>query len=81
MQHLIKFKNATGDVIYTEIGDNIAEVQKCGIPSNVDITDVELTMSYKANTHTFKQTVRQIAIPTTKTPTTKLTGDYEMLLF
>lgn len=38
VQYLIKFKNATRDVIYTEISDNIGEANKSGIPPIVTIT-------------------------------------------
>ena len=73
VKYTIKFKIGTGDVIYTEIGYNIGEMKRCGIPSSIKITDVDLTMTFKSNTNTFQHKVLEGAIPTTKAP--KLTGD------
>ena len=82
VKYIVNFKDRTEDVIYTKIGYNIGEVQKCGIPSSVTITAVELKITFKSNTRTFHKKVLETAMPTTKAPATtaKPAGNYEMLV-
>ena len=71
VKYVIKFKNGAGDVIHTEMGHNIGEVQFCRMSQGINITNVELTMSFKTSTRTFYKKVLETAIPTTKAPTTR----------
>ncbi|XP_065054139.1 uncharacterized protein LOC135682957 isoform X3 [Rhopilema esculentum] len=65
-----KLKNASGTVVYTETGYNIDQIKKCKIPRNVNITDVEMTMSFKSISKVFTAKVAETPIPTTLPPTT-----------
>ena len=49
----VKFKNASGNYLYTETGYNIAEIQKCNLTNILDITDVQLTVSFKTTKKNF----------------------------
>ncbi|XP_065056116.1 uncharacterized protein LOC135684468 isoform X1 [Rhopilema esculentum] len=70
VKYEVKLKNASGTVVYTETGYNIDEVKKCKIPGNVNITDVEMTMSFKTTSKVFTAKVSETPIPTTLPPTT-----------
>ena len=82
LKYLIKFKNGNGDAIYTEFGNNVGYAQRCGIPSNVHITDVELTISFKSNTNRFQQKVLEMVTTTKNAPTTtaKPSGNHRRFL-
>ena len=70
VKYEVKLKNASGTVVYTENGYNIDEIKKCKIPGTVNITDVEMTMSFKSTSKVFTAKVSETPIPTTLPPTT-----------
>ncbi|XP_065054125.1 uncharacterized protein LOC135682952 isoform X2 [Rhopilema esculentum] len=70
VKYEVKLKNASGIVVYTETGYNIDEIKKCKIPRNVNITDVEMTMSFKSTSKFFTAKVAETPILTTLPPTT-----------
>eukprot|EP00795_Rhopilema_esculentum_P014969 gene14969-6122_t len=68
VKYEVKLKNALGAVVYTETGYNIDEIKKCEIPGNVNITGVEMTMSFKSASKVFTAKVSETRIPTTLVP-------------
>ena len=68
VKYEVKLKSASGAVVYTEAGYNIDEIKKCKIPGNVNITDVEMTMSFKSTSKVFTAKVSEKPIPTTSVP-------------
>ena len=65
LNQVVKYKNQGGDSIYTQHVNNVGKVQKCGMPSSVHITTVELTISFKSNSNKFQQIVLQKFRPAT----------------
>ncbi|XP_065054129.1 uncharacterized protein LOC135682953 isoform X2 [Rhopilema esculentum] len=68
VKYEVRLKNASGTV-YTETGYNIDEIKKCKIQGNVNITDVEMTMSFKSTSKVFTAKVSETPIPLTLPPT------------
>ena len=66
----VKFKNKSGNYLSTETGYNIAEMKKCNLPSFVNITEIQLTASFKRTSKTFtiKVSENPIVSPTTTKP-------------
>ncbi|XP_065054123.1 uncharacterized protein LOC135682951 isoform X2 [Rhopilema esculentum] len=72
VKYELRLKDALGIVVYTETGYNINEIKKCKIPGNVNITDVEMTMSFKTISKIYTAKVSEAPIPRTLPPTTTL---------
>ncbi|XP_065054130.1 uncharacterized protein LOC135682954 isoform X1 [Rhopilema esculentum] len=70
VKYELRLKDASGIVVYTETGYNIDQIKKCKIPRNVNITEVEMTMSFKSTSKVFTAKVAETPIPTTLLPTT-----------
>ncbi|XP_065054140.1 uncharacterized protein LOC135682958 [Rhopilema esculentum] len=70
VKYEVRLKNASRIVVYTETGYNIDKIKKCKIPGNVNITDVEMTMSFKSTSKVYTAKVSETPIPTTLPPTT-----------
>ncbi|XP_065054135.1 uncharacterized protein LOC135682956 [Rhopilema esculentum] len=70
VKYEVKLKNASGTVVHTETGYNIDEIKKCKIPGNMNITDVEMAMSFKSTSKVFTAKVSETSISTTLPPTT-----------
>ena len=63
VKYEVKLKDAAGTVKYTSEGMNIGEKMQCNIPTNVNISQVQLTMSFKTVTKTFMINVSERPIP------------------
>ena len=66
----LKFKNATGNFLYNETGYNIMKMEKCNLADFVNLTEIQLTVSFK---NTSKSYTFIIPKPTT-TPSTRKPG-------
>ena len=53
VKYEVKFKNASGNYLYTETGYNIVETKKCNLPTFVNITEIQLTASFRSTSKTF----------------------------
>eukprot|EP00794_Sanderia_malayensis_P011135 gene11135-12306_t len=75
--YTVSFKDSNGTVRYTTVEINKSGTTKCGIPTNINITQVELTMSSTKRSQTFTARVSEYLIPlptsahTTDVSTTK----------
>ena len=70
VKYEVKFKNASGNYLYHETGYNIAEINKCNLPTFVNITEIQLTASFRSTSKTFTIRVSESTIvpPTTTIP-------------
>ena len=48
MKYEVKFKDNTGSVRYTNDGINIGEKERCNIPTSVNISLVQLKISFRS---------------------------------
>ena len=71
VKYEVQYKDNAGTVRYTNDGTNIGETRRCRIPAGVNITQVQLKISFKSVAKNFTINVLEGAIPTTPAPTTK----------
>ena len=72
VKYEVKFKNELGTFAYTEVGYNVNEMDKCKIPSNMNITEIQLTVSFKSESKSFTVPVSEGPIVvSTAAPQTK----------
>ena len=69
VRYEVILRNASSDVISSETGYNIGEMMMCNLSSNISITYVELTVSFKTASINFTANVTEAPISTT-VPTT-----------
>ena len=72
VKYEIQFKNAS-HVITTKVAYNTGWTASCFLPGMVNITNVQLTLSFKRTRKTFTAKVSERPIPTAPVPTDKAT--------
>ena len=69
VQYDVKFKNDFGDFLYNDTGHNIREMKICNLTSYKNITEVQLTVSFKSASKTVtSKVVEKLIGPPTKLP-------------
>ena len=74
VKYEVKFKNVSGNYLYNETGYNIAEMRKCNLPTFVNITEIQLTATFKSTSKTFTIKVSENPIVPPTTPSTQKPG-------
>ena len=64
VKYEVILRNASSDVISSETGYNIGEMMMCNLSSNISITYVELTVSFKTASINFTANVTEATIST-----------------
>ena len=62
----MKYKDNAGTVRYTNDGTNIGETKQCNIPAGVNISQVQLKISYKSVAKNFNINVLEGPLPKLK---------------
>ena len=71
VKYEVKFQNASGSFVYSEVGYNVNEMIKCNMSTGLNITKVQMTVSFKNASRNFTVSVLAGPIPsTTARPTT-----------
>ena len=60
VKYEVKFKNEFGSFVYTKVGYNVNEMEKCKIPSNMAITKIQLTVSFRSVSKSFTVPVSEM---------------------
>lgn len=58
----VNFKNASGTVLYSEMGSQITKIDKCGIADRENLTEVELSIMYGEQINKFRTKVMVIVL-------------------
>ena len=66
VKYEVQFKDNTGTVRYTNDGINIGEKTRCNIPAGVNISDVQLRISFKSAAKNFNVNVLEGPVPKAK---------------
>ena len=66
MKYEVQFKDNTGTVRYTDDGTNIGEKTRCNIPTGVNISQVQLKISFKSVAKNFNVNVLEGPLPKEK---------------
>ena len=68
VKYEVVLRNASGSDIRNETGYNIGEIMMCNLPSTRNITNVQLTVSFKATSKNATANVTEVPF-STKSPT------------
>ena len=66
VKYEVQFKDNTGTVRYTNDGTNIGEKTQCNIPNGVNISQVQLKISFKSVVKNFNVNVLEGPLPEAK---------------
>ena len=82
IKHEVVFRNASRSVISSETGYNILEMMNCNLPSNRNITYIDLTVSFKTTSKNFTTEVTEtpISTPVPATPGMALFCSFSLVL-
>ena len=66
VKYEVQFKDNTGTVRYTNDGTNIGEKTQCNIPAGVNISQIQLKISFKSVAKNFNVNVLEGPLPEAK---------------
>ena len=68
IRYEVLLKSASGSIEYSGLGYNIGRIAPCGLATAINVTDVQLTVTFKSTSKTFTAKVSETPL-TTPSPT------------